>query len=495
MIIVKNKGVSTPIYINRQNVVSVETAERKEFVTQGEFDDALDTKQNKLIDGQTIKTINNESLLGSGNIELAIEGSGLPYLYIKEISTDVFEYAKGSDYDAVLDAIYNNQPYIIYAPAVLDYYALVTDVTRNFGQINANIFFHNQGNTHYYISYTLQNDSITRSVSRVDFASAEDLSEKGVNGIVVRYNPEFNEYTPEGISIPSLIYAIQQGKSQYAIYLPSDNNEYKIAAEQIRVEGDVIKCKTIDFLSNPQTITSWEIGEDEFGFSYIIKGESEIITTDVDLTGYATEEWVENKGYLTSIPSEYVTETELNNKKYVNTTTLTNKLATKQDTLVSGNNIKTINGNSILGSGDIVIEGGGDANIVELTQSEYDALATKDEDTLYVITDATGVDVNLKTINGQSLIGEGNIVIEGGTGGGGAANIVELTQAQYDALANKDADTLYLITDVAVDLKTINGVSVIGGGDISVATEEWVLNQINDKLGAIETALSNLIGQ
>lgn len=34
-------------------------------------------------------------------------------------------------------------------------------------------------------------------------------------------------------------------------------------------------------------------------------------------------------------------------------------LAAKQDTLLSGTNIKTINGNSILGSGDLVIQGGG----------------------------------------------------------------------------------------------------------------------------------------
>lgn len=41
---------------------------------------------------------------------------------------------------------------------------------------------------------------------------------------------------------------------------------------------------------------------------------------------------------------------------------------TKQETLVSGTNIKTINGNSILGSGDLVIEGGGsggDTNVIE----------------------------------------------------------------------------------------------------------------------------------
>jgi hypothetical protein len=41
------------------------------------------------------------------------------------------------------------------------------------------------------------------------------------------------------------------------------------------------------------------------------------------------------------------------------TIALTSDVATKQDTLVSGTNIKTINGNSVLGSGDLVVSGGG----------------------------------------------------------------------------------------------------------------------------------------
>lgn len=83
----------------------------------------------------------------------------------------------------------------------------------------------------------------------------------------------------------------------------------------------------------------------------------------------------------------------------------------KQDALVSGTNIKTINNQSILGEGNITIEGGGTINIDQsvisgssnavsggavytqmgglklekITQSAYDALATKDADTLYVI--------------------------------------------------------------------------------------------------------------
>lgn len=62
-----------------------------------------------------------------------------------------------------------------------------------------------------------------------------------------------------------------------------------------------------------------------------------------------------------------------------------------QPKLVSGENIKTINGNDILGEGDITIEGG-NGNIVELTQSEYNSI-TPESDTLYVISDAPAVEI------------------------------------------------------------------------------------------------------
>ena len=73
------------------------------------------------------------------------------------------------------------------------------------------------------------------------------------------------------------------------------------------------------------------------------------------------------------------------------------EIAGKQDTLVSGTNIKTINGNSVLGEGNINIEVPSSEeleklnslpNFVTLTQSEYDALTTKDENTYYFIKEA-----------------------------------------------------------------------------------------------------------
>ena len=80
---------------------------------------------------------------------------------------------------------------------------------------------------------------------------------------------------------------------------------------------------------------------------------------DVDLSDYykKTETYskVEVDTKISDIP-----ETDLTN--YYNKTqvdSLIPDISTKQDTLVSATNIKTINGESILGSGDIVISGGG----------------------------------------------------------------------------------------------------------------------------------------
>ena len=72
------------------------------------------------------------------------------------------------------------------------------------------------------------------------------------------------------------------------------------------------------------------------------------------------------------------------------------EIAAKQDALVSGTNIKTINNQSLLGSGNIDIQGGGGGggNVVELTKAQYEALDPPAADTTYIITDAETVDLN-----------------------------------------------------------------------------------------------------
>ena len=86
---------------------------------------------------------------------------------------------------------------------------------------------------------------------------------------------------------------------------------------------------------------------------------------DVDLSDYYTKEEIDNKGFITSIPSEYITERELNisNNTIIEYIDEKNNyqdsiISSKQSTLISGQNIKTINGQDILGEGDIEIVGG-----------------------------------------------------------------------------------------------------------------------------------------
>lgn len=98
------------------------------------------------------------------------------------------------------------------------------------------------------------------------------------------------------------------------------------------------------------------------------------------ITDMATQTWVQNQSYLTEVPSNYVTDSELTEglagkqdkgdyalKSDLNTLATKEELATKadtsalsskQNTLVSGTNIKTINGETILGSGNLVIQSG-----------------------------------------------------------------------------------------------------------------------------------------
>ena len=87
----------------------------------------------------------------------------------------------------------------------------------------------------------------------------------------------------------------------------------------------------------------------------------------------------------------------------------TNVLSSKQDTLVSGTNIKTVNSTTLLGAGDVVVQ----ATLVSGT--------------------------NIKTINSTTLLGAGDLPVQ--------ATLVSGT-----------------------NIKTINSTSILGSGDLAVST-------------------------
>ena len=126
-----------------------------------------------------------------------------------------------------------------------------------------------------------------------------------------------------------------------------------------------------------------------------------------------------------------------------------------QRTLVSGTNIKTINNESLLGSGNIDIQGGGSSytagdgiditnDVISVTGKADTSAVTEVSDALTAHTADTTVHVTAaeKTSWNGAVTNASNAV----TALGGLS-LVKLTQAEYDALATKDSNTLYIISD------------------------------------------------
>jgi hypothetical protein len=157
-------------------------------------------------------------------------------------------------------------------------------------------------------------------------------------------------------------------------------------------------------------------------------------------------------------------------------------LNAKQDTLVSGTNIKTINGTSVLGSGNIAISsavawGGVTGTLSNQTDlqtaldgkvDENSAItgATKTKityDAKGLVTagaDATTADIADST--NKRYVTDAQLIVVGNTSGTNTGD--NATNSQYSGLAASKQDTLVSNTNI----KTINSTSVLGSGNISV---------------------------
>ena len=150
------------------------------------------------------------------------------------------------------------------------------------------------------------------------------------------------------------------------------------------------------------------------------------------------------------------------------------KIKGKQDKLVSGTNIKTINGTSILGSGNIAItgEGGSIDTSSFATKTEVNTNLSQKQDKLVSGT-------NIKTINGQSLLGNGNIEITGGSTESPGTETIEtdmLSLMTYGKGVDQNSGQGNIV-DNAACWATVNSVSVTEGQEYTLTmdgTWMWV---------------------
>ena len=158
---------------------------------------------------------------------------------------------------------------------------------------------------------------------------------------------------------------------------------------------------------------------------------------------------------------------------------------------------KTINGQSILGEGNITIEGGSggasydDTELRELINTKANAAHTH---TLSDITDYT--QPTYKTINGESIIGDGNIVIESGVDKESidsiektvSSGLYDLNSKIIDRYTKKQSDAKYqpkgkYISQTEAKKEYYNNDYI----DSRLRVISAALNELSDRIAALET--------
>ena len=431
----------------------------------------------------TLKTINGVELTGSGDI--IIQGDGG--------SIDLSDYYTREEIDKILTEDYVTLDYIIEKGFVVDYqldeYAKKTDIPTSNTQLT---------NDAKYI--TLE------EVPKTDLSNYATLDDiPSLNGYATEQWVKYQKYLTE---VPS----------EYITETELNNKGYLTehqSLEEYAKKTDIptIPSSNTAFTNDAGYITLSEVPQTDLSNYYNKEQVNELIDNvsagDVDLTNYytksevynkeevndlipdvsefATQEWVGNQGYLTEhqsledyakksdipdvsefikeIPSEYVTESELNGKGYLTSipdtyvtdeelsTAVSDKVSQnalneaiqgvdgkiptqyvkrlgikdnnlvykdENDTVTGFATLKTINGESIIGGGNITIEGGGEPE-------QYVKNVTTDNiGSIYINNnDGSSDRIVFPLINGQQILGNGgNIVIEGGgTAGVEAINI------------------------------------------------------------------------
>ena len=189
--------------------------------------------------------------------------------------------------------------------------------------------------------------------------------------------------------------------------------------------------------------------------------------------GLATETFVNTtvSNLVAAAPAQLNTLNELaaalnNDASFAST--VTSQIAGKQNTLISGTDIKTVNGTSILGSGNIVISGGSGGS-ADLTQVASDIAPTfsdvydigSDTNRFYDAYLGNKLDVSGATITGSSVL------VPGGT-----SDTYDYTLASNATL---------VAPSVAVDTSLVGGLFTEG----TTVTPEHILGAYTDTKGTI----------
>ena len=243
---------------------------------------------------------------------------------------------------------------------------------------------------------------------------------------------------------------------KYGISLMGNPHYYRMPVQYAAFESaNQIKLVFTGLNTNNDVVSKYEIIANLNGT--IIEGNSNVKVTitsieseDIDLSEYATKEELNDYALKSELPdaSNFATKTELNSK---------------QDALVSGTNIKTLNGVSLLGEGDIQLDENSDPYEINITN------LLSAEDSGSISTAIGGIDNLNATV-------QDNRIIVGTISNGNVSVSIRI-------LGN--VTTLYYLLDSVVGL-TLNEIAITNTSGIlskrvtthAVLTENMVINSL-----------------
>ena len=482
-------------------------------------------KQDILVSGETIKTINGESLLGSGDIEIKLDSANVTYtpgtsdeepsLVIDEETKDNF--ADGNAIQSVKDYFTEviNKDEFINASAFVNVESEIVDLAETINTIDevaskaimdlrktkANV----EDIPETYIESATSNDvvlTLTKSdSSTVEFdttnciRSEYNYSDTNVN-VLVGSNNEF-QYNGKEIATIEDIPDVKIVSLSEA----SETNDGYASAYDVRT---VIE-------ENEETISAaindlYDIKQDVLTAGDNITIENNVISASVPNNVLLSEATSENDGYA----SAYDVQTVIKSNEEVSSAALNYLEDNKQDVLVSGTNIKTINGESLLGSGDIEIQSLSASQVTCNISSDRFDMSNVDEGLNQLVTaveydaeytakykqDTLVSGSNIKTINGESLLGSGDISISTGSGtligtDGITINTTTTSESTTSTIsANKTSITYTEETDsndASIVVSNPDTNHLVDGVDITA-----LINYFEAKISALQTKITEL---
>ena len=404
-------------------MIAAETAARERAVA---------SKQDTLVSGTNIKTINGQSVLGAGNIaiqggtsnwdditgkpefaEVATSGSYNDLSDKPEIPSDYIENITDSDTEFSIDTAFNYKSG--------KKYSLSFSKTSGFDVTIGGV-----GDTQRSINLSIDTDIIATKEDLADYQPVGDYATKAelankqdqlvsgtniktINGQTLLGEGNIEIQGGGTITVDSELSTTSENPVQNKVITTALNGKQDAGDYALKSEiPDTSELATKEELAAKLDTATYNSEKANFALKSELPDTSTLATKSEVTSGLATK--LDAATYnvdkptfalKTEIPdiSGLATKTELSGK--LDTATYnsekasfetkenaaatyqvkgdyatTAQLNSKQDTLVSGTNIKTINGNSLLGEGDITIQAGGTVD-TEMSDTSENAVQNK----------------------------------------------------------------------------------------------------------------------